>query len=86
LVISGSIGYEICSGIRKIQRFQQTPIVILAANDGMVERMRAKVAGASDLITKSIASNSSVSIDQDLILQIARKYIQVGKPSSIPTL
>jgi two-component system, chemotaxis family, response regulator PixG len=51
LVISSSNGYEICSEIRKIPRFQQTPIVILAANDGMVERMRAKMAGASDLIT-----------------------------------
>jgi two-component system, chemotaxis family, response regulator PixG len=76
LIISGSNGYEICSEIRKIPRFKQTPIVILAANDGMLERMRAKMAGASDLITKSIASNNSGSIDQNLILQIARKYTQ----------
>lgn len=37
--------------------------VILAAHDGMVERMRAKMAGASDLIAKPI--------DRDIILQIA---------------
>ncbi len=75
LAIFGSNGYEICSEIRKISRFQQTPIVILVANDGMVERMRAKMAGASDLIAKPI--------DRDVILQIARKYTQAGKSDTI---
>ncbi len=47
-------GYEICSQLRRISKFKQIPIVILTSNDGMVDRVRAKVVGASAFLPKPI--------------------------------
>ncbi|NEQ98466.1 MAG: response regulator [Cyanothece sp. SIO2G6] len=45
-------GYEVCAQIRRIAAFQSIPIVILSGNDGMVDRVRAKLVGASDFLSK----------------------------------
>ena len=47
-------GYEICTQIRRISKLKNIPIVILTGNDGIVDRVRAKVAGATAFITKPI--------------------------------
>lgn len=44
-------GYELCTFLRKTSDFQTTPIVILTKHDSMVERLRAKMAGASDFLS-----------------------------------
>jgi two-component system, chemotaxis family, response regulator PixG len=61
-------GYEICAQIRKIPAFKKTPIVILSDNDHMIDRVRAKIAGASDFINKPI--------DQAEVLMLAQQYTQ----------
>ncbi|MGG6268721.1 response regulator [Leptolyngbya sp. AN03gr2] len=50
-------GYEICTQIRRITAFQSIPIVILTSSDGIVDRVRAKLAGASGFLSKPIDSN-----------------------------
>jgi two-component system, chemotaxis family, response regulator PixG len=72
-VMAGLNGYEICSYVRKTPRFQQTPIIMITANDGIVERMRSKMVGASDLVSKPI--------NQNAILQLAHKYIATSELS-----
>lgn len=67
LVMPNANGYEICSRLRKIGAFQNTPIVILTGNDGVIDRVRAKVVGATDFITKPVQS--------ELVLEIAQKYL-----------
>jgi two-component system, chemotaxis family, response regulator PixG len=67
LVMPNANGYEICSRLRKIGAFQQTPIVILTGNDGVIDRVRAKVVGATDFLTKPVQS--------ELVLEIAQKYL-----------
>jgi two-component system, chemotaxis family, response regulator PixG len=47
-------GYEICSQLRKLSAFTTIPIVILTGNDGVIDRVRAKMVGATDFISKSI--------------------------------
>ena len=47
-------GYEICTQIRRISQLKNIPIVILTGNDGIVDRVRAKVAGATAFISKPI--------------------------------
>ncbi|MBE9222082.1 response regulator [Cyanobacterium stanieri LEGE 03274] len=54
LVMPNANGYEICASIRKLSFFRNTPIVILTSNDGMVERMRTKIVGATDFLSKPI--------------------------------
>ena len=47
-------GYELCTQIRRISKLKDIPIVILTGNDGIVDRVRAKLAGATAFITKPI--------------------------------
>lgn len=47
-------GYEICSQIRRVSAFKNTPIVILTSNDKIVDRLRAKIAGATSFLAKPI--------------------------------
>lgn len=48
-------GYEICSQLRRISAFSETPIIILTGNDGFVDRVRAKLVGATDFLSKAVS-------------------------------
>jgi two-component system, chemotaxis family, response regulator PixG len=67
LVMPNANGYEICSRLRKVSAFRDTPIVILTGNDGVIDRVRAKVVGATDFLTKPVQA--------DLVLEVAQKYL-----------
>ncbi len=67
LVMPNANGYEICSRLRKVAAFRDTPIVILTGNDGVIDRVRAKVVGATDFLTKPVQS--------ELVLEVAQKYL-----------
>jgi two-component system, chemotaxis family, response regulator PixG len=61
-------GYELCSQIRRVGFFKHTPIVILTGNDGVVDRMRAKVVGATDFLSKPI--------NQEKLVGVVQKYLE----------
>ncbi len=46
-------GYELCTQIRRIPDFKDTPILILTSNDTLVDRLRAKFVGATSFISKT---------------------------------
>ncbi len=54
LVMPIANGYEICAQIRRISIFQDIPIIILTGSDGIVDRVRAKMVGATDFLPKPI--------------------------------
>lgn len=56
LVMPIANGYEICSQIRRVSIFKDTPVIILTSNDGIVDRVRAKMVGASGFLAKPINS------------------------------
>ncbi len=64
-------GYEICSQIRRISVFKDTPVIILTNNDRIVDRVRAKVVGASGFLGKPIK--------QEKVLKIVRKHLAARK-------
>jgi chemotaxis family two-component system response regulator PixG len=68
LVMPHTNGYEVCGRLRKVASFQDTPIVILTGNNTIIDRVRAKVVGATDFIGKPV--------DPETLLSIARKYLQ----------
>lgn len=45
-------GYELCRLIRKNSQFKQVPVVMVTGNTGLIDRAKAKVAGATDYLTK----------------------------------
>ena len=67
LVMPNTNGYEICSQLRKVSAFRTTPIIILTGNDGIIDRVRAKIVGASDFLSKPV--------DAETVLSITHKYL-----------
>lgn len=61
-------GYELCAQIRKMPNLKNIPIVIYDDKESMVDRVRAKMVGASHFMNKPIDSSE--------ILTIAQKYTQ----------
>lgn len=57
-------GYEACAQIRRIARFKDTPIIILTSNDGIVDRVRARIVGSTDFLAKPIQSQKVQAILQ----------------------
>jgi len=62
LVMPNTNGYEICASLRKLSLFRQTPIIIVTSNDGIVEKVRTKMIGATDFIAKPINSEELINI------------------------
>jgi two-component system, chemotaxis family, response regulator PixG len=67
LVMPNTNGYELCTFLRKTSAFQSIPIVILTGHDGVIDRMRAKMSGASDFMSKPP--------DAIKVLQIIEKHL-----------
>lgn len=57
-------GYEICSQIRRVAQFKHLPVVILTSNDGLVDRVRAKMVGATDFMGKPIQAPKLLAVLQ----------------------
>lgn len=69
LIMPNTNGYELCTFLRKTTTFQEIPIVILTGRDGMIDRVRAKMAGSSDFLSKPP--------DPAKVLQILRKFLKI---------
>ncbi|MEH2057428.1 MAG: response regulator [Nostoc sp.] len=67
LIMPVASGYEICTQLRRISTFSNTPIIILTGNDGLLDRVRAKVVGSTDFLTKPVMA--------DKVMSIVRKYL-----------
>lgn len=62
LVMPNTNGYEICSRLRKIACFRETPIIILTGNDGIVDRVRARMVGSSDFLSKPVRAEKLLNV------------------------
>jgi two-component system, chemotaxis family, response regulator PixG len=74
LIMPIASGYEICTQLRRISAFAETPVIILTGNDGLVDRVRAKVVGSTDFISKPIVA--------DRVMNVVRKYLRVPNSSN----
>ncbi|MFB2918840.1 response regulator [Aerosakkonema funiforme] len=73
LVMPVANGYEICAQIRRISSFKNTPVIILTGNDGIVDRVRAKMVGATDFLSKPVVANK--------VLAALRKHLNFSPVS-----
>ncbi|MEH1872903.1 response regulator [Nostoc sp.] len=67
LIMPVASGYEICTQLRRISAFANTPVIILTGSDGLLDRVRAKVVGSTDFMTKPVVA--------DKVMSIIRKYL-----------
>lgn len=65
-------GYEVCTQIRRVSKLQEIPIIMLTGNDGVFDRVKAKVCGASDFLSKPI--------EIDKILMTIEKFSAPNAP------
>src|SRR4028118_163719 len=63
-------GYEICGMLRKSTAFRQTPIIMLTGKDGFIDRVRARMVGSTDYLTKPFGDSE--------LLMLVEKYIGPG--------
>ena len=66
-------GYEVCTQMRRVSKLQEVPIIMLTGNDGVFDRVKAKVCGASDFLSKPI--------EVDKILQTIDKFSAPNAPT-----
>ncbi|MEN8172843.1 MAG: response regulator [Chloroflexota bacterium] len=59
-------GYQLCQTIKENQKTEHIPVVMLSGNDGFFDKVRGRVAGSTEYITKPF--------DSDLLVQTVKKY------------
>lgn len=62
-------GYEICAMLRHSTAFKRIPIIMLTGKEGFIDRVRARMIGATDYLTKPFADNE--------LLMLVEKYINI---------
>jgi two-component system, chemotaxis family, response regulator PixG len=67
LVMPNTNGYELCSFLRKSPLFKDIPIVMLTGHDGVIDRLRAKVAGSTDFMSKPPEQGKVTQVVQRLL-------------------
>ena len=67
LEVSGLTAYELCSQLRHLSCFTDTPIILFSRNTGLLDRMKAKVAGFSEIFHQLMESQS--------IIEVIDKYV-----------
>lgn len=65
-------GYELCAMLRSSSAFRQTPIVMLTGKDGFLDRVKARMAGATDYLTKPFGPAE--------LLALVERYVGPGDP------
>ena len=59
-------GYDLCAELRQLEHFKNTPIVLFSKNINLVDRVKAKMAGCSELFNQPLEAKS--------VLEIIGKY------------
>lgn len=64
-------GYEICAMLRRSTAFRETPIVMLTGKDGFIDRVKARMVGATDYLTKPFGEAE--------LLMLIETYVGLGR-------
>lgn len=65
-------GYELCAMLRSSTTFRETPIIMLTGKDGFLDRIKARMSGATDYLTKPFGAGE--------LLALVERYIGPGDP------
>ncbi|WP_071515643.1 response regulator [Geitlerinema sp. PCC 9228] len=63
-------GYELCAMMRQTHVFRHTPIVMLTGKDGFIDRLKARMVGSDDFLSKPFGENE--------LLMLVEQYIGPG--------
>ncbi|MDX2000560.1 MAG: response regulator [Thermoanaerobaculia bacterium] len=66
-------GNQICRALKRNERTRDVPVVMLTGRQGMIDRLRGRVAGASDYLTKPV--------DPKALIEVVKLHLpQLGEP------
>ena len=60
-------GYNICQIVRKNMAYRELPIIMLSGKDGLFDKMRGKLAGSTEYMTKPF--------DSAELVQMVKRYL-----------
>lgn len=60
-------GYELCRMLRQSSLLKETPIIMLTGRDGLIDRIRSRMVGATDYLTKPFNPHELLSLTEKLI-------------------
>ncbi|WP_338017087.1 response regulator [Myxacorys almedinensis] len=66
-------GYELCGMLHQSTAFRQIPIVMLTGKDGFIDRVKARMVGATDYLTKPFGESE--------LLMLVENYVGQGQPN-----
>ncbi|TAE56451.1 MAG: response regulator [Nostocales cyanobacterium] len=78
LIMPVMSGYEVCEQLRRCSFFKKTPVVILTGSDGVFDRVRSQVYGATEFVTKPVETAKIIGVVNQY-LQPDNKAHQVSK-------
>jgi twitching motility two-component system response regulator PilG len=78
-------GYELCNMLRQSRHLRNVPIIMFTGRDGIIDRMRAQLVGASDYVTKPVNTNILITKVQKLI-QTNQKLLNQQEKESLKAL
>jgi len=64
-------GYEVCKAIKAKALTRKVPVIMLSGKDGLFDKVRGKLAGCNDYVTKPF--------DPDALLKTIKKYLSSNK-------
>ncbi len=68
LIMPSINGYELCAGLRKLSSFRKTPIIMLTQNTKILDRLKGKIAGFNNFLSKPIHSEDVLRVVNEHIL------------------
>ncbi|AFY81703.1 response regulator [Oscillatoria acuminata] len=71
----GIDGLELCRTVRNIPQFQELPIVMLTARDGLFDKVQGRLAGATEYLTKPF--------DAAQLRQVVGNFVNSNLPSEV---
>ena len=63
-------GYRLCSLLRNSAVFDETPIIMVTGNTGLIDKARAKLAGATDYFTKPFTKHGLTNLVEKYLAQL----------------
>ena len=69
-------GYQVCSLIKKNPHYKHVPVVMLSGKDGFFDKVRGRLAGSTDYITKPFQPH--------VVTETVEKYLKSEKVASQP--
>lgn len=76
VTMPGIDGLELCRTVRSLPQFQELPIVMLTARDGLFDKVQGRMAGATEYLTKPF--------DAEQLNQVVSQFISEETSESPP--